>query len=82
MSVCCEFVCRQLEDSATGRSLVQRSPTECGVSECDLKTSAVRRLRPLGTSSHEKKGEVKNNRENYITRNFVDFTLHLIKLVG
>jgi len=27
----------------TGQSLVQRSPTECGVSECDLKTSTVRR---------------------------------------
>jgi hypothetical protein len=25
--------------SATGRSLVQRSPTECGVSVCDLETS-------------------------------------------
>jgi hypothetical protein len=30
MSVCC-----QVEVSATGRSLVQRSPTDCGVSECD-----------------------------------------------
>jgi hypothetical protein len=28
-------VCCQAEFSATGRSLVQRSPTECGVSECD-----------------------------------------------
>ena len=25
----------QVEVSVTGRSLVQRSPTECGVSECD-----------------------------------------------
>jgi len=41
----------------------------------------MRRLRPLGTSSHGK-GEVKNNRENYITRNFMDFTLNFIKLVG
>jgi hypothetical protein len=30
---------------ATGRSLVQRSPTECDVSECDLETSAIRRTR-------------------------------------
>jgi len=87
MSVCCECcVCRQLEGSATGRSLVQRSPTECGVSQCDPKTSGMSTLRPLGNWSHEKRGwgggEVKNNRENYITRNFVDFTLHLIKLVG
>jgi hypothetical protein len=28
-------VCCQVEVSATGRSLAQRSPTECGVSECD-----------------------------------------------
>ena len=29
----------QVEVSATGRSLVQRSPTECGVSECDVEPS-------------------------------------------
>jgi hypothetical protein len=32
-------VCSQVEVSATGRSLVQRSPTECGVSESDRGTS-------------------------------------------
>jgi hypothetical protein len=32
-------VCCQVEVSATGRSLVQRSPTECGVSECDREAS-------------------------------------------
>ena len=31
---------------ATGRSLVQSNHTECGVSECDLETSAMRRPRP------------------------------------
>ena len=35
-------VCSQVEVSATGKSLVQRSPTECGVFECDLETSTVR----------------------------------------
>jgi hypothetical protein len=30
------ILCCQVEVSATGRSLVRRSPTECGVSECDL----------------------------------------------
>ena len=29
-------VCCQVEFCASGRSRVQRSPTECGVSECDL----------------------------------------------
>jgi hypothetical protein len=36
-------VCCQVEVSATGRSLVQRSPAECGVSECDREASTVRR---------------------------------------
>jgi hypothetical protein len=35
-----------VEVSATGRSLVQRSPTECGVSECDREASTVRRPWP------------------------------------
>jgi len=31
-------VCCQVEISATGRSLVQKNPTENCVSECDLET--------------------------------------------
>jgi len=38
-------VCCQIEVPATGRSLVQRSPTECDVSECD-RGSSKRRPRP------------------------------------
>jgi hypothetical protein len=38
----------QVEVSATGRSLVQRSPTECGVSECDREASIMRRPWPTG----------------------------------
>jgi len=37
-------VCGQVEVSATSRSLVQRSPTECGASECDREAST--RWRP------------------------------------
>jgi hypothetical protein len=33
------IVCCQVVVSATGRSLVQSSPTECGVPECDRETS-------------------------------------------
>jgi hypothetical protein len=40
------FECCQVEVSATDWSVVQRSPTECGVSECDLQTSKRRRPRP------------------------------------
>jgi hypothetical protein len=36
------FSC-EVEVSATGRSLVERSPTEYGVSECDIETAATRR---------------------------------------
>ena len=53
VSVSCE--CFQVQVSASGRSsVVQRSPTECGVSECDRKASVMRPLahvwvlRPMG----------------------------------
>ena len=39
-------VCCQVEVSASGWSLVQRSPTECGVSECDHLSSIMRRPVP------------------------------------
>jgi hypothetical protein len=39
MSVVSVVCCCQVEVSATGWSLVQRSPTECGVSECDREAS-------------------------------------------
>jgi hypothetical protein len=35
-------VCCQVEISATGRSLVQRGPTECGVFHCDCGTSTMK----------------------------------------
>jgi hypothetical protein len=40
---CCVLSGREV--FATGRSLVQRSLTECDVSECDLETSIRRRPR-------------------------------------
>jgi hypothetical protein len=43
VSVSVSAVCYQVEVFAMGRSLVQRSPTECVVSECDLETSTLRR---------------------------------------
>jgi hypothetical protein len=35
-------VCRQVEVSAIGRFLVQRSPTDCNVCVCDPQTSSIR----------------------------------------
>jgi hypothetical protein len=40
--------CCEVEVSASGWSLVQRSPTECGVSECDHESSIMRRPLPTG----------------------------------
>jgi hypothetical protein len=41
-------VCCPVEDSGTDWSLVQRSPTDCGASLCDQKTSKkTRRLKPV-----------------------------------
>jgi hypothetical protein len=49
-------VCCQVEVSATSWSLVQRSPTECGVSKCDGEVSKMRRPRPTrGCRAIEKK---------------------------
>ena len=41
-------VCCQVEFSATNQSLVQRSSTKCGVSECDRESSIMRRPWPTG----------------------------------
>jgi hypothetical protein len=41
-------VCCQVEVSASGWSLGQKSPTECGVSECNREASIMRRPWPTG----------------------------------
>jgi hypothetical protein len=48
-------VCCQVEVSASGWSFVQRSPTECGVSECDRETSIMGGPGPLGAVAPWKK---------------------------
>ena len=55
MCVFVNVVCFHVEVSATGRPLVQRSPTECGVSKCELETSTMGDLGPLGLTSDKKK---------------------------
>ena len=46
----------QVEVSASARSLVQRIPTECGVSECDREASIMRSPRPTrGCCSMERR---------------------------
>jgi hypothetical protein len=46
VSVSCDCWSCQVELAASGWSFVQRSPTECGVSECDRAASKMRRTRP------------------------------------
>jgi len=60
MSVSCE--CCQVEVSASGRSLVQRSPIECGVSECDRK-APVKEGRDTESVLSAKRGEVCESHE-------------------
>jgi hypothetical protein len=43
------FVCCQVQVSSSGWSLVRRSPTECGVSDCDYEPSVIRRPVPSRT---------------------------------
>jgi hypothetical protein len=53
-------ICCQLEVSVTDQSLSERSPIECGVSECDLETSIMRRPRPNGGLSSRKRAETQH----------------------
>jgi hypothetical protein len=46
MSVFVSDMCCQVEVSAKGLSLIKRSPADCGVCECDLETSIMRRPQP------------------------------------
>jgi hypothetical protein len=41
-------LCCQVKVSASSRSLVRRSPTECNVFECDSESSIMRRPWPNG----------------------------------
>jgi hypothetical protein len=43
---CLSLVCCQVAVSATGWSLLQRSPTDCGVSECHREASMMEKLWP------------------------------------
>jgi len=50
--------CCEVQVSAMGRSLIQRSPTECGVSLCDLETSTARLPRPEQGCNPEEKSKI------------------------
>jgi hypothetical protein len=51
------FCVVKVEVSASGSSLVQGSPTDCGVSECDREASIIRRPWPTrGCRAIKKKG--------------------------
>jgi hypothetical protein len=52
----------QAEVSVSDLSLVQRSSTECGVSDCDHKSSIIRILGHTGLLRHGKKKKKKKKR--------------------
>jgi len=59
--VCCVL---WVEAYATGRSLVQGRPTECGASMCDREASTIRRPRPITDSQVIKKNVATNTCSN------------------
>ena len=65
----------QVEGSATGRSLVERNPTECGVCVIDCDQMQLYPSTPLGRKRSEyekrKKERVKETGEQYIMRSFM-----------
>jgi hypothetical protein len=48
-------VCCKVEVSASNLSLIQSSPTECGVSECDREASIMKKPWPTRGSSSMKR---------------------------
>ena len=63
-------VCCQVEVSATSWSLVQRSPTECSVSEYDRGTSQ-RTLKSLVLLRHKKKKKWRDIKANSVRRSLI-----------
>ena len=63
-------LCCQVEISASGRSLFQRSPTECGVSECDREASIIRRPWPIGAVAPWKRKSKINNYQHHWRRHW------------
>jgi hypothetical protein len=63
-------VCCQVEVSVTSWSLVGRCSPECGVSECDLETSRMRRpkptraVKPWGKNKNKKKQTILSTTQN------------------
>jgi hypothetical protein len=69
------YVRCQVEVSVSGRSLVQRFLTDCGVSECDREASSIMR-RPFPTSGC---CFMKNKSLNFLINNYTLNTLNLGK---
>jgi len=59
--------------TATRRLLVQRSPTECGVSECDLVNSTMKRPRPIRVVEPWGRGDI------IVT--FIDLFIYLLQSI-
>jgi len=65
--------CFQAEVSASGRSLVQRSPIECGVSDCDREASTMKRPGPLGAVEPWRR----NNQKSYLNVRYIYMYIYI-----
>ena len=66
-------VCCQVEVSTSGCSLVQRSPNDCGVSECDREASIMRRTWPTrGCCTMGKKRSTQSTNDRFLLGLFSD----------
>ena len=67
---CVNAVCCQVEISARGRSFFRRTPTECGVSEFDRRTSTVRRPRATRVcrAMKNKRGRAETSKVGYLQK--------------
>jgi hypothetical protein len=76
MSICCKCCVLSVEVPASGSSLVQRSPTECGVSECHREASTMRRPWPTRGCCAMKKEYV---RVDYECMNWIRVTKNRVQ---
>jgi hypothetical protein len=65
-------VCCKVEVSATDSLLVQRSPTECDVSECDRVARILRKFWPTGRYRTARKNVTQNKFTQVCRRNYYE----------
>ena len=76
-------VCSQVDVSASGRSLVQRSPTECDVSSgCDREAPQGRSWPGIGSKHHERREDLHSLVYKMNVTNSLQFVLQVVAAVS